>query len=68
MLEGVSRMVLQSAGDFATDDKRKIILPSHVMLALRTNEELDELCKWGGVMIPYSRTLPTTEPGPQNKK
>ena len=68
VLEAIAWLELQAAGDFAIDDKRNTILPTHVMLALRTNKELDEVCKNGGVIIPFAGVFPTTEPGPQRKR
>ena len=64
VLEGITRLVLWSAVAFARDDHWNTILPSHVMFALRTDKELDEVCKRGGVIIPFAGANRTTEPGP----
>ena len=64
VMEGITQLVLESATKIATADQWNTILPSHVMFALRTDKPLDEVCKRGGVIIPFAGANRTTEPGP----
>jgi len=62
VMEGITQLVLESSVKFARADQWNTILPSHVMFALRTDKPLDEVCKRGGVIIPFAGANHTAEP------
>ena len=46
--------VIETAGETAMSEKKKIIKPRHIMKALRCDEELNTLMVEGGVIIPWA--------------
>ena len=56
VLEYLAAEVLELAGNAARDNKKKRIIPRHVQLAVRNDEELHKLL--GGVTIAQGGVLP----------
>ncbi|KQK05873.1 probable histone H2A.4 [Brachypodium distachyon] len=60
VLEYLAAEVLELAGNAARDNKRNRIIPRHVLLAIRNDEELGKLL--AGVTIAYGGVLPNINP------
>ncbi|NXJ75542.1 H2AL protein, partial [Trogon melanurus] len=56
VLEYLSMEILELAGNAAQDNKKKRILPRHIQLAVRNDEELNKL--FSGVTIAQGGVLP----------
>ncbi|KQK11794.1 hypothetical protein BRADI_2g62450v3 [Brachypodium distachyon] len=56
VLEYLAAEVLELAGNAATDNKRKSIMPRHLLLAIRNDDELGKLL--AGVTIAHGGVLP----------
>uniref|UniRef100_A0A7N0VF27 Histone H2A n=1 Tax=Kalanchoe fedtschenkoi TaxID=63787 RepID=A0A7N0VF27_KALFE len=52
--------VLELAGNAARDNKKSRIIPRHVLLAVRNDDELGKLMS--GVTIPYGGVVPNINP------
>ena len=59
VLEYLTAEILELAGNAARDNKRKRIIPRHLSLAIRNDEELNELLK--GVTIAEGGVLPNIQ-------
>ncbi|KAJ6639815.1 Histone H2A-IV [Pseudolycoriella hygida] len=66
VLEYLCIEVLDSAGAVSTQNKRKRIVPRHIMLAIEKDAELKELL--GNVTIPYSGIMPKIHSVPSTKR
>ncbi|XP_074310219.1 histone H2A.1-like [Silene latifolia] len=68
VLEYLAAEVLELAGNAARDNKKTRIIPRHVLLAIRNDDELGKLLE--GVTIAYGGVLPNINPVllPANKK
>lgn len=73
VLEYLAAEVLELAGNAARDNKKNRIIPRHVLLAVRNDEELGKLLS--GVTIAHGGVLPNINPillpcreGPKTKK
>ncbi|GMI71333.1 histone H2A 6 [Hibiscus trionum] len=60
VLEYLAAEVLELAGNAARDNKKKTIIPRHVLLAVRNDEELGKLL--AGVTIAHGGVLPNINP------
>ncbi|CAH1443844.1 unnamed protein product [Lactuca virosa] len=60
MLDCCLLQVLELAGNAARDNKKTRIIPRHLLLAIRNDEELRKLL--GGVTIAHGGVLPNTSP------
>ncbi|CAM8922487.1 hypothetical protein QQ045_023591 [Rhodiola kirilowii] len=60
VLEYLAAEVLELAGNAARDNKKSRIIPRHVLLAVRNDDELGKLLS--GVTIPYGGVLPNINP------
>nr|ACG30715.1 histone H2A [Zea mays] len=60
VLEYLAAEVLELAGNAAKDNKKTRIVPRHVLLAIRNNEELGKLLT--GVTIAHGGVLPNINP------
>ena len=60
VLEYLAAEVLELAGNAARDNKKTRIIPRHVLLAIRNDEELGKLL--GGVTIAHGGVLPNINP------
>lgn len=60
MLTVVDLQVLELAGNAARDNKKNRIIPRHVLLAIRNDEELGKLL--AGVTIAHGGVLPNINP------
>ncbi|CAI9289651.1 unnamed protein product [Lactuca saligna] len=60
VLEYLAAEVLELAGNAARDNKKKRIIPRHVLLAVRNDEELGKLL--AGVTIAHGGVLPNINP------
>ncbi|XP_073526439.1 uncharacterized protein [Phyllobates terribilis] len=60
VLEYLAAEVLELAGNAARDNKKNRIIPRHVLLAVRNDEELGKLLK--GVTIAHGGVLPSINP------
>lgn len=60
MMENVCLQVLELAGNAARDNKKNRIIPRHVLLAVRNDEELGKLL--AGVTIAHGGVLPNINP------
>lgn len=56
MLEYLAAEVSELAGNSARDNKRQRIIPRHIMMAVRTDAELDKL--FDGITISQGGVLP----------
>ena len=56
VLEYLTAEILELAGNAARDHKRKRIIPRHIQLGIRNDEELNKLL--GAVMIPQGGVVP----------
>jgi len=56
VLEYLSAEVLELSGNAARDNRKVRIIPRHIMLAIRNDEELNKLCQ--GVIIVQGGVLP----------
>lgn len=59
-LEYLTAEILELAGNAAHDNKKHRILPRHIQLAVRNDQELDKLL--GSVLIPSGGVLPNLHP------
>ena len=70
ILEYLAAEILELAGNAARDNKRKRIVPRHIQLAIRNDEELSNLL--GGVTVAQGGVLPNIHasllPKKTNKK
>ena len=57
VMEYLTAEVLEIAGNVARENNKTRIIPRHILLAVRSDEELDELL--GGATIACSGVLPT---------
>ncbi|CAN1329359.1 Histone H2A.1 [Linum perenne] len=60
VLEYLAAEVLELAGNAARDNKKNRIIPRHVLLAIRNDEELGKLL--AGVTIAHGGVLPNINP------
>ncbi|CAH9114432.1 unnamed protein product [Cuscuta epithymum] len=60
VLEYLAAEVLELAGNAARDNKKNRIIPRHILLAVRNDEELGRLL--GGVTIAHGGVLPNINP------
>uniref|UniRef100_A0A452ZA67 Histone H2A n=1 Tax=Aegilops tauschii subsp. strangulata TaxID=200361 RepID=A0A452ZA67_AEGTS len=60
VLEYLAAELLELAGNAARDNKKNRIIPRHVLLAIRNDEELGKLL--AGVTIAYGGVLPNINP------
>ena len=60
VLEYLTAEVLELAGNAARDNKKNRIIPRHIQLAVRNDEELNKL--FGGVTIAQGGVLPNIAP------
>ncbi|KAF6137848.1 hypothetical protein GIB67_040556 [Kingdonia uniflora] len=60
VLEYLAAEVLELAGNAARDNKKSRIIPRHVLLAIRNDEELSKLLS--GVTIAHGGVLPNINP------
>ena len=60
VIEYLVAEMLELAGNAARDNKKKRIIPRHLELAIRTDDELNKLL--GGVTIAYGGVLPFIHP------
>ncbi|KAI3716634.1 hypothetical protein L1987_67646 [Smallanthus sonchifolius] len=60
VLEYLAAEVLELAGNAARDNKKNRIIPRHVLLAVRNDDELGKLL--GGVTIAHGGVLPNINP------
>ncbi|MQM06243.1 hypothetical protein Taro_039066 [Colocasia esculenta] len=60
VLEYLAAEVLELAGNAARDNKKNRIIPRHILLAVRNDEELGKLL--AGVTIAYGGVLPNINP------
>ena len=60
VLEYLAAEVLELAGNVARDNKKTRIIPRHVLLAIRNDEELGKLL--AGVTIAHGGVLPNINP------
>jgi histone H2A len=58
VLEYLAAEILELAGNIAKDDKRKRISPRHIQLAVRDDDELNQVLK--GVVIPQGGVVPVS--------
>ena len=58
--DSLSSQVLELAGNAARDNKKNRIIPRHVLLAIRNDEELGKLL--AGVTIAHGGVLPNINP------
>ena len=59
ILEYLAAEILELAGNAARDNKRKRIVPRHIQLAIRNDEELSNLL--GGVTVAQGGVLPNIQ-------
>ncbi len=60
ILEYLTAEVLELAGNAARDNKKTRIIPRHILLAVKNDEELNKL--FGGVTIAQGGVLPHIQP------
>eukprot|EP00029_Vermamoeba_vermiformis_P007816 TRINITY_DN3489_c0_g1_i2.p2 TRINITY_DN3489_c0_g1~~TRINITY_DN3489_c0_g1_i2.p2 ORF type:complete len:252 (-),score=15.40 TRINITY_DN3489_c0_g1_i2:97-852(-) len=56
VIEYISSEILELAGNMARDNRKKRIIPRHVLLAIRTDTELDKL--YGDSLIAFAGVMP----------
>ena len=56
VLEYLCAEILELAGNAARDNKKRLIIPRHITLAVKNDEELNKLL--GGVIISSGGVLP----------
>jgi histone H2A len=66
VLEYLTAEILELAGNAARDNKKKRIIPRHIQLAVRNDEELNKL--FGGVVIAAGGVLPNIHASLLGKK
>ena len=60
ILEYLTAEIIELAGNAAKDNKKTRIIPRHIMLAVRNDEELNKL--FGGITIAQAGVLPNIQP------
>ena len=60
VMEYLAAEILELAGNAARDNKRKRVVPRHLLLAIRNDEELNKLLQ--GVTISQGGVLPNINP------
>ena len=60
ILEYLTAEIIELAGNAAKDNKKTRIIPRHIMLAVRNDEELNKL--FGGITIAQAGVLPNILP------
>ena len=60
ILEYLTAEIIELAGNAAKDNKKTRIIPRHIMLAVRNDEELNKL--FGSITIAQAGVLPNIQP------